>query len=94
MTLLERIGKALNDFTKGRASMHVPPLDTDVDIVLAECSVELRKLTLVDRKLETLDKLAGQFLQLSTERGGRVATAYAECADLLAKTVRNIRDET
>lgn len=44
MTLTERIEKALEDFTKGRASMHVPPLDTDVDVVLAECSDRLSEL--------------------------------------------------
>ena len=42
--LKERIEKALDDFTKGRASMHVPPLDTDVDMVLAECSERLSEL--------------------------------------------------
>lgn len=42
--LKERIEKALKDFTKGRASMHVPPLDTDVDVVLAECSDRLSEL--------------------------------------------------
>lgn len=42
--LKERIKKALDDFTKGRASMHVPPLDTDVDMVLAECSDRLSEL--------------------------------------------------
>lgn len=42
--LKERIEKALEDFTKGRASMHVPPLDTDVDMVLAECSDRLSEL--------------------------------------------------
>ncbi|HGV3056709.1 TPA: hypothetical protein ACNB39_001251 [Escherichia coli] len=42
--LKERIEKALEDFTKGRASMHVPPLDTDVDVVLAEYSDRLSEL--------------------------------------------------
>ena len=42
--LKERIEKALEDFTKGRASMHVPPLDTDVDMILAECSDRLSEL--------------------------------------------------
>lgn len=42
--LKERIEKALEDFTKGRASMHVPPLDTDVDMVLTECSGRLSEL--------------------------------------------------
>lgn len=42
--LKERIEKALEDFTKGRDSMHVPPLDTDVDVVLAECSDRLSEL--------------------------------------------------
>ncbi|WP_421532001.1 hypothetical protein [Lelliottia amnigena] len=37
-TLLQRIENALKDFTNGRASMHVPPLDTDVDMVLADCA--------------------------------------------------------
>lgn len=41
MNLLERIEKALSDFTSGRASMHVPPLDTDVDMVLADCATAL-----------------------------------------------------
>lgn len=44
LTLKERIEKALSDFTKGRASMHVPPLDTDVDMVLADCLTALGKL--------------------------------------------------
>lgn len=35
--LKTRIEKALKDFTEGRASMHVPPLDTDVDMVLSDC---------------------------------------------------------
>ncbi|QXB19825.1 hypothetical protein [Lelliottia amnigena] len=45
MNLLERIEKALNDFTSGRASMHVPPIDTDVDMVLADCQAQLTALT-------------------------------------------------
>lgn len=44
LMLKERIEKALSDFTKGRASMHVPPLDTDVDMVLADCLTVLEKL--------------------------------------------------
>lgn len=35
--LKSRIEKALEDFTNGRASMHVPALDTDVDLVLYDC---------------------------------------------------------
>lgn len=35
--LQARIEKALKDFTEGRATMHVPPFDTDVDMVLSEC---------------------------------------------------------
>lgn len=42
--LIERIGVALKQFTSGRASMHVPPLDTDVDIVLADCEKMLKSL--------------------------------------------------
>lgn len=45
MNLLERIEKALSDFTSGRASMHVPPLDTDVDMVLTDCQSQLTALT-------------------------------------------------
>ena len=56
------------------------------DMKVNESNAEylVRKLSRVDQQLESLDKLAGLFLQLSTERGGRVVTAYAECADLLA----------
>lgn len=63
------------------------------DLKVNESNAEylVRKLSRVDQQLESLDKLAGLFLQLATERGGRAATAYAECADLLAKTVRDIR---
>jgi len=43
--LIERINVALKQFTSGRASMHVPPLDTDVDIVLADCDKMLKSLT-------------------------------------------------
>lgn len=66
------------------------------DLKVNETNAEylVRRLTLVDQQLESLDKLAGQFLQLSMERGGRVSTAYAECADLLARTVRDIRKNT
>lgn len=35
--LKSRIEKALEDFTNGRASMHVPVLDTDIDLVLYDC---------------------------------------------------------
>lgn len=35
--LAQRIDQAITDFTRGRASMHVPPLDTDLDVVLGEC---------------------------------------------------------
>lgn len=35
--LSDRIDAAITSFTSGRASMHVPPLPDDVDIVLAEC---------------------------------------------------------
>lgn len=43
--LKDRIEKALADFTSGRASMHVPPLDTDVDMVLTDCQSQLTALT-------------------------------------------------
>lgn len=42
--LIERINIAIKEFTCGRASMHVPPLDTDVDIVLADCEKMITEL--------------------------------------------------
>lgn len=39
-----------------------------------------------------LDMLAGKFLQASVDRAGRVSSAYAECADMLAKAVKALRD--
>lgn len=82
MTLYEMEG-----FLRGKCV----PGDMKINETNAEYFV--RKLSRVNQQLETLDKLAGQFLQLSTERSGRVASAYAECADLLAKTVRDIRKQ-
>lgn len=38
-----------------------------------------------------LDRLAGKFLQASVGRGGRVSSAYAECAHLLATEVKLLR---
>lgn len=45
------------------------------DLKVNESNAEylVRKLSRVNQQLESLDKLAGLFLQLSTERGGRVA---------------------
>lgn len=37
LAMKARIERALEDFTNGRACMHVPPLDTDVDMVLGDC---------------------------------------------------------
>lgn len=51
-TLLQRIEKALKDFTNGRASMHVPPLDTDVDMVLADCATALEAAERRNAELE------------------------------------------
>ncbi|EOF7241513.1 hypothetical protein ACK04L_002920 [Enterobacter roggenkampii] len=76
--LKERIEKALEDFTKGRASMHVPPLDTDVDVVLAECSDRLSELEARCAALaaenaglkEFGDKLYSMYKGLETSGGG------------------------
>jgi len=37
LALMSRIEKAIDDFTKGRACMHVPAQSTDVDMVLSDC---------------------------------------------------------
>lgn len=42
--LAERIDQAITDFTHGRASMRVPPLPHDVDMVLGECLTLVRQL--------------------------------------------------
>lgn len=41
--------------------------------------------------LTPFDELAGKFLQAGIDRGGRVSSAYTECAHLLAKTTRELR---
>lgn len=76
--LKERIEKALEDFTKGRASMHVPPLDTDVDVVLAGCSDRLSELEARCAALAAEnaglkafgDKLYSMYKGLETSGGG------------------------
>lgn len=44
--LLERIEKALEDFKNGRAYMHVPVEETDIDIVLHDCRNRIEELQL------------------------------------------------
>ncbi|GEM_PF-4718485 len=41
--------------------------------------------------LSSLDRLAGKFLQAGVDRGGRVSSAYTECAHLLATELKSIR---
>ena len=42
--LLDRIDAAISAFTSGKASMHVPPEPTDVDIVLGDCWELVKRL--------------------------------------------------
>lgn len=52
--LARRIDQAITDFTSGRACMHVPPFDTDVDIVLSECLKIANALESQAREIERL----------------------------------------
>lgn len=44
MSIEDRIEKALTDYCKNRDSMHIPPKDTDVDIVLTDCLFRIKDL--------------------------------------------------
>lgn len=67
--LKSRIEKALEDLTNGRASMHVPVLDTDVDLVLYDCLELLAERDADKRRIAELT--------------GKPAEEYADDAELL-----------
>ncbi len=56
--LARRIDQAITEFTSGRACMHVPPRDTDVDIVLSECLKLANALESQAREIERLKRSA------------------------------------
>lgn len=77
--LKTRIEKALKDFTEGRAAMHVPPLDTDVDMVLADCLTLLAGMD--SEPVATLDVQSGR------PDGNKFALVYSSVAHRLPDDV-------
>ncbi|WP_312423653.1 hypothetical protein [Kosakonia cowanii] len=60
LALKARIERALEDFTNVRACMHVPPLDTDVDMVLGDFLALLAERESDKKQLESWRNLAKQ----------------------------------
>ena len=81
MNLLERIEKALADFTSGRASMHVPPMDTDVDMVLADCATALEDAEKRIAELGGHLKSAHAFIENTEAFGHEAASGILKCGD-------------
>lgn len=81
--LKDRIENALADFTSGRASMHVPPLDTDVDVVLAECSSALEAAESHIAELEARDinikQQAQALFEAISNPSDHYVPAYVRC---------------
>lgn len=74
LALKERIEKALEDFTNGRACMHVPPQETDVDLVLADC-IELLAERDADKALIAEQEST---LEREREKSRRMASRITE----------------
>lgn len=70
--LARRIYQAITDFTSGRACMHVPPFDTDVDIVLSECL----------KLANALESQAREIVRLNAEAMYSAAAYAAACEEI------------
>ena len=72
------IEKALEDFTNGRASMHVPVLETDVDLVLYDCLELLAERDADKRRIAELQQQLiaplpiGELIQRLSDQTGEV----------------------
>lgn len=87
MALKARIEKALDDFTKGRACMHVPAQSTDVDMVLSDClallaerDADKKRIAAMSQAFLNLKLLADVYLHAYEE-------AKSSVAELEARTV-------
>lgn len=84
--LARRMDQAITDFTSGRACMHVPPFDTDVDIVLSECLKLANALESQTREIERLTQHVEQqddaYALLSLDAGRKMDELERELAAL------------
>lgn len=58
--LKDRIQKASLDFRAGKASMRIPPQDTDVDVVLDDC---LQHINDLEQQLDEAHKSRASFVE-------------------------------
>lgn len=92
--LLERIDAAIKAFTSGKASMHVPPEPTDVDMVLGECWQLVKRLSSAPQPeqsgLAALSAALAEYDALP-KRSGHAPATRAE-SDAVGKVFRAARD--
>lgn len=85
------INRCKNRIAFYKAAGNTGTFDADTlqltEIALAALTAQQHELP----DLSRLDRLAGNFLQASVDRSGRVSSAYAECAHMLAAEVKSIR---
>lgn len=81
LKLKARIERALEDFTNGRACMHVPPLDTDVDLVLGDCLALLAERDTDKKVIAELNAT----VERECEKSRRMVSRIAELEALTAE---------
>lgn len=65
--LEKRIESAMELYCNNKDAMHVPPRDTDIDVVLSDC---LKEITKLKQKLEKLE--SGEFVLVPRELNGNI----------------------
>jgi len=86
--LEKRIEDAIKLYCDNKDSMHVPPKDTDIDVVLSDC---LNKITELKQKLEKLE--SGEFVALPIIPNDAISIALSyQCFDFIgvAKIYRDL----
>jgi len=81
--LKDRINQAIGEFTKGRASMHIPAEATDCDLVLGDC---LRDIESKEQRIAALE------VAVSKERERCIAIVNAARSCEIDSDLRCIRN--
>ena len=94
--LKARIEKALEDFTNGRASMHVPVLDTDVDLVLYDCLELLAERDADKRRIEELEaaNALNKHLELAIRKAEGCSEALRRRAETAEQRIAELEAQT
>lgn len=91
--LLGRIDAAIKAFTSGKASMHVPPEPTDVDMVLGECWQLVKGIIAAPvAQAADLDKLRAVVSSVAAEQFHILPWSHPHCMCSRCNLIREARD--